>query len=109
MRAKELCDEIRSFRRANADEAVVKKYSRYFKEGYDAYGLSREKLEEKVNSILSDKSVDMKLVLAQTAQADPKFNASPTFTTPFGTDWTLPLGYRGRMTTMTVQCRNMGL
>ena len=48
-------------------------------------------------------------VLAQTAQADPKFNASPTFTTPFGTDWTLPLGYRGRMTTMTVQCRNMGL
>jgi 3-methyladenine DNA glycosylase AlkD len=63
MRAKELCDEIKSYCRANANESVVKKYSRYFKEGYDAYGLSREKLEEKVNSILSDKSVDMKLVL----------------------------------------------
>jgi 3-methyladenine DNA glycosylase AlkD len=63
MKAKELYDEIRSYCRANVDEAVVKKYSRYFKEGYDAYGVSREKLEEKVNSILSDKSVNMKLVL----------------------------------------------
>lgn len=63
MKAKELCEEIRSYCRANADEAIVKKYSRYFKEGYDAYGLSREQLEEKVNSILSDKSIDMKLVL----------------------------------------------
>ena len=64
MKASDLYEEIRSYCRANADEAVVKKYSRYFKEGYDAYGLSREKLEEKVNSILSDKSVNMKLVLS---------------------------------------------
>ena len=64
MKAIELYKEIRSYCRANADEAIVKKYSRYFKEGYDAYGLSREKLEEKVNSILSDKSVNVKLVLS---------------------------------------------
>jgi 3-methyladenine DNA glycosylase AlkD len=64
MKAKELYEEIRSYCRANADEAIVKKYSRYFKEGYDAYGLTREKLEEKVNSVLSDKSVNMKLVLS---------------------------------------------
>ncbi|MHC4226907.1 MAG: DNA alkylation repair protein [Planctomycetota bacterium] len=64
MRAKELCDDIRDYCRDNADEAVVKKYSRYFKEGYDAYGLSRELLEEKVKLILSDKSVGMKLVLS---------------------------------------------
>jgi len=63
MKAKELYKEIQSYCRANADEAIVKKYSRYFKEGYDAYGLTREKLEEKVGSILSDRSVDMKLVL----------------------------------------------
>ncbi len=64
MKATELCDEIRNYCRANANEAVVKKYSRYFKEGYDAYGLSREQLEGKVASLLSDKSVNMKLVLS---------------------------------------------
>lgn len=63
MTAKELCEEIRSYCRANADEDIVKKYSRYFKEGYDAYGLSPEKFDEKVASILSDKKINMKLVL----------------------------------------------
>jgi 3-methyladenine DNA glycosylase AlkD len=64
MKATELYKEIQNYCRANADEVVVKKYSRYFKEGYDAYGLSREQLEEKVSSILSDKSINMKLVLS---------------------------------------------
>ena len=64
MKATELCEEIRSYCRANADEAVVKKYSRYFKEGYDAYGISREKYEEKVNLLLNDKRINMKLVLS---------------------------------------------
>ncbi len=64
MKATELCEDIRGYCRANADEAVVKKYARYFKEGYDAYGLSRELLEDKVSSILSNKSVTMKLVLS---------------------------------------------
>ena len=36
---------IRQFCQANIDEATIKKYSRYFKEGYDAYGLGREKYE----------------------------------------------------------------
>jgi len=36
MKAKELCENIRQFCRANGDEAVIRKYSRYFKEGYDA-------------------------------------------------------------------------
>jgi hypothetical protein len=48
MKSTELCEEIRSYCRANADKAVVKKYSRYFKEGYDAYGVSREKYEETI-------------------------------------------------------------
>lgn len=64
MKVKELYEEIRSFCQANANEAIVKKYSRYFREGYDAYGLSKQQLEDKVNSILSDKSVNMKLVLS---------------------------------------------
>ena len=64
MKAKELCEDIRKFCRANADEAVIRKYSKYFKEGYDPYGVSREKYEEKVESLLKDKRITMKLVLS---------------------------------------------
>jgi len=64
MKAVELFEDIRRYCMANADEAVVIKYSKYFKEGYDAYGLTRQKHEDKIESILNDKSVNMKLVLA---------------------------------------------
>jgi 3-methyladenine DNA glycosylase AlkD len=64
MKATELYKEIQNYCRSNADEAVVKKYSRYFKEGYDAYGVSREKYEKKVDSLLNDKRINMKLVLS---------------------------------------------
>lgn len=37
--------EIRKFCEKNADPEIVKKYSRYFTEGYDAYGLDTEKYE----------------------------------------------------------------
>jgi len=36
MKAKELYEDIRGYCRENSDEAVVKKYAKYFKEGYDA-------------------------------------------------------------------------
>jgi 3-methyladenine DNA glycosylase AlkD len=58
-----LYEEIRDYCRANTDEDMVKKYSRYFKEGYDAYGLSSELLEEKVSAILEDPDMNMKLIL----------------------------------------------
>lgn len=64
MKATELYEEIQGYCRANADEAIVKKYSRYFKEGYDAYGLSREKYEKKVDLLINDKRINMKLVLS---------------------------------------------
>ncbi len=35
-------DEMRTFCRAHADPAVVAKYAKYFKEGYDGYGIDRE-------------------------------------------------------------------
>jgi 3-methyladenine DNA glycosylase AlkD len=40
--------DIRRFLKENADEAIVKKYSRYFKEGYDPYGVASEKLSAKI-------------------------------------------------------------
>ena len=64
MKAAELCEDIRSYCQANADKAIVKKYSKFFTEGYDAYGLTRQKYEDKVELILDDKRVNMKLVLA---------------------------------------------
>lgn len=38
-------DAVRAFCQAHADPAVVQRYSRYFREGYDAYGLSMPIME----------------------------------------------------------------
>jgi len=59
-----LHSEIIAFCKANADEALVKKYSRYFKEGgYDAYGVTYQLLQEKVSSILAEPGIDLAFVL----------------------------------------------
>jgi len=42
-------NHIRQFLKENADLANVKKYSRYFKEGYDPYGVAWEKLSPNVD------------------------------------------------------------
>lgn len=39
-------NEIRNFYSKNSNPANVEKYSRYFKEGYDAYGISQEQMDE---------------------------------------------------------------
>lgn len=44
--------DTEAFCKAHADEALVRKYSRYFKEGYDAWGVSSELLDGKVEEIL---------------------------------------------------------
>ncbi|MCX6163848.1 MAG: DNA alkylation repair protein [Ignavibacteriae bacterium] len=41
--------EIKSFCGKNADPKIVIKYSRYFKEGYDAYGIDSKILDEQFN------------------------------------------------------------
>ena len=52
MKPETIFNEIDRFGMAHADPALVQKYQRYFREGYDAYGLSRELVEEKVKEIL---------------------------------------------------------
>ncbi|MHC1707165.1 MAG: DNA alkylation repair protein [Bacteroidales bacterium] len=53
MDPKKIYNEVKDFCEAHADAELVKKYSRYFKEGgYDAYGLSKGLLEEKIQEIL---------------------------------------------------------
>lgn len=58
-----LYDDITVFCRANSDPALVLKYSRYFKEGYDAYGVAYPLLLDKVRSILANPEVNLDLVL----------------------------------------------
>jgi 3-methyladenine DNA glycosylase AlkD len=41
--------EIKTFCEKNADSKIVQKYSRYFKEGYDAYGVDSKILEVQYN------------------------------------------------------------
>lgn len=41
--------EIRRFLKANADKAVITKYAKYFKEGYDPYGVAGDKLHPKID------------------------------------------------------------
>lgn len=62
MTPSELFKEIDDYCRANGDEAIVKKYARYFKEGYDAFGLTLEQSDAKVRSLLEDPSIDLELV-----------------------------------------------
>lgn len=47
MDIKKFYKEIQTFCEKNADRKLVIKYSRYFKEGYDAYGIESKKLEAK--------------------------------------------------------------
>jgi len=52
MDLEDIFQEIRVFCSENADPAIVAKYSRYFVEGYDAYGVSSKKMEETHKSLL---------------------------------------------------------
>lgn len=61
MTPKELFNDIHDYCVANANEAIVKKYSRYFKEGYDAYGLTPEQNAEKVKMLI-EQGVSLDLV-----------------------------------------------
>jgi 3-methyladenine DNA glycosylase AlkD len=63
MTNKELFNQIRRYCKANADPKVVQKYSRYFKEGYDAYGLSQPLFDEGIKSLMEENKITLKLVL----------------------------------------------
>lgn len=49
-----LLERIQAFCRANADEKVVAKYAKYFKEGYDAYGVDGKVSTEEAKRIYSE-------------------------------------------------------
>ena len=64
MTNQELVNNIRQFCKANGNPAIVKKYSRFFKEGYDAYGLDTKSYDACFKMITKDNELTLKLVLA---------------------------------------------
>ena len=64
MKAAELHKDIQKYFKANASRAMVKKYERYFTEGFDSYGITPDKFDEKVKAVLNDKRVNMRLALS---------------------------------------------
>jgi 3-methyladenine DNA glycosylase AlkD len=64
MKATELVKDIRVYCKDHADEDNVKKYARYFTEGYDAYGLTTNQFNDKVSALLQSPDVNLKLILA---------------------------------------------
>jgi 3-methyladenine DNA glycosylase AlkD len=61
MSPSDLASDIRDYCIENTNPDIVAKYSRYFKDGYDAYGLTLEQLEQTVLMIL-DEGAGFKLV-----------------------------------------------
>jgi 3-methyladenine DNA glycosylase AlkD len=41
--------EIRAFCESNSDPEIIKKFTRYFREGYDGYGVDKDVIEEQKN------------------------------------------------------------
>ncbi|MEO1012672.1 MAG: DNA alkylation repair protein [Bacteroidota bacterium] len=53
--------EIRFFFKANADITIVKKYERYFKEGYDGYGIDTKIFEKQRDTWIENWKAEMSL------------------------------------------------
>ena len=63
MKPEDLYGEIVAFCKSNTDEAIIKKYSKYFKGGqYDAYGLPQHLLQNKITDILNRSGIDFQII-----------------------------------------------
>ena len=63
MKPEELLSEIQAYCREHAHAENVKKYSRYFREGYDAYGLTQDELYSKRDEILARPGITFDLLV----------------------------------------------
>lgn len=64
MKAADLFGDIRAYCQAHTNPKIVEKYARYFTEGFDAYGLSREDHEAKVKTLMASGKLSKRLVLS---------------------------------------------
>jgi len=75
MNPTEIIQDFREFCRRNADEAIVQKYSRYFKDGYNGWGLPAGMFEAKAAEILALPGMDLPVALsmAEILVKSPKY------------------------------------
>jgi 3-methyladenine DNA glycosylase AlkD len=62
MTTQALYQDIKTYCETNADQDLVQKYARFFKEGYDAYGLSDKLLQAKIDAILANPETSFDLI-----------------------------------------------
>lgn len=53
--------EIQDFCKVNSNPNIIKKYSRYFKDGYDGYGIDQKVIEAQRDKWIADWSTEMNL------------------------------------------------
>lgn len=63
MKASDLVKEIREYCLICSSEEIRHKYSRYFREGYDAYGISQDQMDVKKRELLKRKELTLSVVL----------------------------------------------
>jgi 3-methyladenine DNA glycosylase AlkD len=63
MTPREISTSMHEFGMANANQSVVEKYAKYFREGYDAYGLNHEQVKGKVDEILLLPGITQEIIL----------------------------------------------
>ena len=61
MKIETLVNDIKSVLQAHADPSIVKKYSRYFVEGYDTYGVDLKEIRVERNALLKDNRQELGL------------------------------------------------
>ena len=80
MKAKELYENIKDFCIKNADEEIVATYSRYFKDGFDGYGLQKDLIPNKVKELRAESwcTIDLVYDLSRLLVPEEKFEL-PSF------------------------------
>jgi 3-methyladenine DNA glycosylase AlkD len=63
MTPKEFYQDFVDYCSRHANPDTVKKYARYFKENYDAYGLTQALMDEKIQAILAMKDFNLELLV----------------------------------------------
>jgi 3-methyladenine DNA glycosylase AlkD len=58
----EILKDIEEYGVKHANQDMVRKYAKYFKEGYDAYGLNHQQVKAKVDEILSMPGITRELI-----------------------------------------------
>ena len=62
MTSKEFVRDFTEYCEKNANPEITKKYARYFKEGFESYGLTEELLKSKVESVIQDSEITLGFV-----------------------------------------------